>query len=164
MTGLTVRPDPYRFQTGENMSGIIVGIDGSGHSQAALDWAVREAGVHQAPLTVLTVHEVAASGWGGTMVYQADDAIREENRKAAQEAVDQAVQKAAGPVPTEVTVRAVSGTPAEALVEASRDADLLVVGSRGAGGFARLLLGSVSTEVSHHAACPIVIVPSGGRQ
>jgi nucleotide-binding universal stress UspA family protein len=146
------------------MSGIIVGIDGSGHSQAALEWAVREAGVHHAPLIVLTVHEVAASGWGGTVIYQADDAIREENRKAAQEAVDQAVQKAGGPVPADVTVRAVSGTPAEALIEASREADLLVVGSRGAGGFARLLLGSVSTEVSHHAACPIVIVPSGGRQ
>jgi nucleotide-binding universal stress UspA family protein len=146
------------------MSGIIVGIDGSGHSEAALEWAVREAGVHQAPLTVLTVHEVAASGWGGTMVYQADDAIREENRKAAQEAVDQVLQKASGPVPADVTVRAVSGTPAEALIEASRDADLLVVGSRGAGGFTRLLLGSVSAEVSHHAACPIVIVPGGGRR
>lgn len=64
------------------MSGIIVGIDGSGHSQAALEWAVREAGVRQAPPTVLTVHEVAASGWGGTVVYQADDAIRDQNRKA----------------------------------------------------------------------------------
>jgi nucleotide-binding universal stress UspA family protein len=146
------------------MSGIIVGIDGSGHSQAALEWAVREAGVHQVPLTVLTVHEVAASGWGGTIVYQADDAIREENRKAAQEAVDQALQKAGGPVPPEVTVRAVSGTPAAALIDASSDADLLVVGSRGAGGFARLMLGSVSTEVSHHAHCPIVIVPAGGRE
>jgi nucleotide-binding universal stress UspA family protein len=146
------------------MSGIIVGIDGSGHSAAALEWAVREAGVHHAPLTVLTVHEVAASGWGGTMVYQADDAIREENRKSAQEAVDQVLQKASGPTPADVTVRAVSGTPAEALIDASREADLLVVGSRGAGGFSRLLLGSVSTEVSHHAACPIVIVPSGGRR
>jgi nucleotide-binding universal stress UspA family protein len=145
------------------MSGIIVGIDGSGHSAAALEWAVREAGVHHAPLTVLTVHEVAASGWGGTMVYQADDAIREENRKSAQEAVDQVLQKASGPTPADVTVRAVSGTPAEALIDASREADLLVVGSRGAGGFSRLLLGSVSTEVSHHAACPIVIVPAGGR-
>lgn len=146
------------------MSGIIVGIDGSGHSQAALKWAVREAGAHHAPLTVLTVHEVAASGWGGSVVYQEDDALREENRKAAQEAADQAVQEAGGAGPSEVTVRAVSGTPAEALIDASRDADLLVVGSRGAGGFARLLLGSVSTEVSHHAACPIVIVPSGGRR
>ena len=146
------------------MPGIIVGIDGSGHSQAALEWAVREAGIRQAPLTVLTVHEVAASGWGGSMVYPADDAIREENRKAAQEAADQAVQQAGAQAPPAVTVQAVSGTPAEALVEASRDADLLVVGSRGAGGFARLLLGSVSTEVSHHAHCPIVIVPAGPRE
>jgi nucleotide-binding universal stress UspA family protein len=145
---------------GENMSGIIVGIDGSGHSEAALDWAIREAAIRNAPLTVLTVHEVAASGWGGTVIYPADESIREQNRKAAQEAADRAAQKANGQQPPSITVRAVSGTPAEVLIDASREADLLVVGSRGAGGFARLLMGSVSTEVSHHAVCPIVIVPA----
>ena len=51
------------------------------------------------------------------------------------------------------------GDPAEELVKASRDADLLVVGSRGSGGFARLLMGSVSSQVTHHAACPVVIIP-----
>jgi len=51
------------------------------------------------------------------------------------------------------------GDAAEELVRASRDADLLVVGSRGSGGFAKLLVGSVSSQVTHHAACPVVIVP-----
>ena len=61
----------------------------------------------------------------------------------------------------EVTVSASAGDPAEELVKASRDADMLVVGSRGSGGFARLLMGSVSSQVTHHAACPVVIIPGG---
>jgi nucleotide-binding universal stress UspA family protein len=58
-----------------------------------------------------------------------------------------------------VTVRAVNGFAAQELIEASRDADLLVVGSRGGGGFARMLLGSISDQVAHHAHCPVVVVP-----
>ena len=57
----------------------------------------------------------------------------------------------------------VTGDVAEELVRASRDADLIVVGSRGGGGFAKLLMGSVSSQVTHHAECPIVVIP-GPRQ
>jgi nucleotide-binding universal stress UspA family protein len=61
--------------------------------------------------------------------------------------------------PASVEVRAVNGFAAQDLIEASRDADLLVVGSRGGGGFARLLLGSISDQVVRHAHCPVVVVP-----
>ena len=64
------------------------------------------------------------------------------------------VAKEIGETVPEVTVSVTEGDPAEELVKASRDADLLVVGSRGSGGFARLLMGSVSSQVTHHAACP----------
>jgi nucleotide-binding universal stress UspA family protein len=59
----------------------------------------------------------------------------------------------------DITVSATTGDMAEELVRASRDADMLVVGSRGSGGFARLLMGSVSSQVTHHAECPVVVIP-----
>lgn len=141
------------------MTGIIAGVDGSTYSRAALDWAMREAAIHQQPLTVLTVEEVAASGWHGTLVFPADHKLRDKAQLAAQELVDKAALQLGELAPPSVTVRAVIGIPAAELIEASRDADLLVVGSRGAGGFARLMMGSVSSQVSHHAHCPVVIVP-----
>jgi nucleotide-binding universal stress UspA family protein len=141
------------------MSGIIVGIDSSTHSHNALEWAVREAAIRHQPLTVLTVEEVATSGWHGTLVFPADHELEDRAQRAAQEIADKAVQQFGEGAPESVTVRAVIGIPAAELVEASRDADLLVVGSRGAGGFARLMIGSVSSQVSHHAHCPVVIVP-----
>jgi nucleotide-binding universal stress UspA family protein len=140
------------------MSGIFVGVDGSTHSQTALDWATREAGIHHAPLTVITVHEVAASGWGGSLEFPADEIMREEERKAVQEAVDQTVAQLGDAAPPEITVQALIGQPAPLLIEASKGADLLVVGSRGSGGFSRLLLGSVSNQVAEHAQCPVTII------
>lgn len=62
--------------------------------------------------------------------------------------------------PPSVNIRSVSGVPAEQLLKAAADADMLVVGSRGAGGFARLLLGSVSSQVVRHAHCPVVVIPA----
>jgi nucleotide-binding universal stress UspA family protein len=100
------------------MSGILVGVDGSQHSRAALRWAIHEAVQHHAPLTA----------------------------------------NEAGETPPEIYVSVARGDPAAELVKASRDADTLVVGSRGSGRFARLLMGSVSTKVTHHAVCPVVVV------
>lgn len=139
------------------MPGIYVGIDGSSHSQIALDWAMREAGIRHEPLTVIAVHEVPASGWGGMIVYPQDQQLRDQTRKAAQEAVDKAAA-ALGDAAPPVTVQAGIGLPPEQLIEASKDADLIVVGSRGVGGFTRLLMGSTSSQVSQHAHCPVVIV------
>ncbi len=141
------------------MSGIVVGIDGSGNSQQALEWAVKEAAALQAPLTVLAVHQVAANHWTGSpLIYPEDIPEQEKARQAAEEAVTKAVSQGGDAKPASVTVRAVSGLAARELIEASRDADLVVVGSRGAGGFASLLMGSVSSQVVNHAACPVVVV------
>ena len=79
----------------------------------------------------------------------------------AQEETDDALSKLGDETrPPTVTVRAVTGLPAEELLAAAADADMIVVGSRGAGGFKRLLLGSVSTQVTHHARCPVVVIPA----
>jgi nucleotide-binding universal stress UspA family protein len=147
------------------MSGIIVGVDGSGHSQRALEWAVREAGLRQTSLTVLTVHQ-ALVGWGGGPVSypMSDDSSTEQAGKQAQRETDQVLEGFAGERPTEVTVRAVHGLPAEELLHAADGADMIVMGSRGTGGFARLLLGSVTSQVAHHAHCPVVIIPADKHQ
>ncbi len=142
------------------MPGIIVGIDGSDHSRHALEWSIREAAVRHAPLTVLTVQQVVAGYWGGPVVYPGDQDLTEA-RKIAEEETDSVLEKFEPESrPSSVSVRAVVGLPAEALLQAAEGADMLVVGSRGAGGFKRLLMGSVSIQVTHHARCPVVVIPS----
>ena len=141
------------------MPGILVGIDGSDHSRKALEWAVHEAGVRGTSLTVLAVHQVAANHWTGDPETYASDAPETDMvRQAAEDAVQKAVSQVGGPAPTSVTVRAVTGVAAHELVAASADADLVVVGSRGGGGFARMVLGSVSSQVASHAAAPVVVI------
>jgi nucleotide-binding universal stress UspA family protein len=141
------------------MPGIVVGIDGSEHSHRVLEWAVREAALRQAPLTVLTVHQVAGSHWtGNPIVYPEDKPEEAKARQAAEEAVSQVIGEVGDSKPASVTVRAVSGLPASELIEQSKGADLMVVGSRGGGGFVGLLMGSVSDQVAKHAACPVVVV------
>ena len=141
------------------MSGIVVGIDASTHSMAALNWALREAAVKQVPLTVVTVEIVAASGWGGSQVYGADYELRDKAQKAAEEAVAGVTQSLGADAPQSVTVKAVLGQPAEQLIEAAKGADQLVLARRGTGGFNRLTVGSVTNQVIHHAECPVTIVP-----
>ncbi len=142
------------------MTGITVGVDGSHHAHRALDWAMRRAAVHHAPLTVVAVHEVAASGWtGNPIILPADEPELEKTRQAAEEAVAKAAIHLGESQPASVTVRAVNGFPAEELVNASRDADLVVVGFHGASRFAHLVLGSVSDKVVHQAHCPVMVVP-----
>ena len=145
------------------MPGITVGVDGSEQSLKALDWAVREAGLRGSPLTVLAVNQVATNYWTGhPESYPADQAATDAARRAAEEAVQKAVTQAGEPGPASITVRAVSGVPAQELADASSGSDLLVVGSRGGGGgrFAKLVLGSVTSKVVAHAACPVVVIPA----
>jgi nucleotide-binding universal stress UspA family protein len=145
------------------MPGIIVGVDGSGHSQRALFRAIKEAAAHHAPLTVLTVHQAVVGFGGGPVFYPEDTTETERAREAAQAETGKVLAEAGEPRPASVTVKAVHGFPAEVLIDASRDADMIVLGSRGTGGFGRLLMGSVTSQVAHHATCPVLIVPPENR-
>lgn len=121
---------------------------------------MKEAAAQHAHLTVVTVHEVPINGWTGHPdILGADVPELEKTRQAAQDMVSKAAVQLGESRPSSVTIHAVNGFPADELINASRDADLLVVGSRGAGGFARLMMGSVSNQVAHHAHCPVVVVP-----
>lgn len=147
------------------MAGITVGFDGSHSAQRALEWAMSEAAVRHDPLTVLTVHPVAVSGWTGNPVVLAEDTP--EVRKARQAVEDAVAKTAAGVGPPDVgavTVQGVSGVPCDELIRASDDADLVVVGARGMSGMRRMLLGSVSTTVLHHARCPVAVIPDAGSR
>ena len=145
------------------MSGILVGVDGSGHSQRALEWAAREAAARHTSLTVLTVQQAVRGFWGGTLDYGEDRPLVDKAREMAQAETDQVLAGLGESRPESVTVKAVHGYPAEELMKAGADADMIVVGSHGGGGFARQLLGSTASKVSHHATTPILIVPSEQR-
>jgi len=144
------------------MSGIVVGIDGSHNASHALEWAMAEATLRKTDLTVITVHSVPATYWSKQPLKLAGEDERvAEARAAAEEAISKASQTLGDSKPASVTVTALSGFPAQTLVDASETADLVVVGSRGGGGFGALVLGSISSQVVHHAKCPVVVVPAG---
>ncbi len=142
------------------MPGIIVGVDGSGHSQRALVWAMKEAALRHETLNVITVHQAVKGYYGTAVVNPEDRALTEQARAAAQAEADKALAELGESRPDAVTVRAVNGFPVEELLAAAEDADMIVLGSRGAGGFTRLLLGSVSSQIAQHAHCPVLIVPA----
>jgi nucleotide-binding universal stress UspA family protein len=141
------------------MPGIIVGIDGSAQSRQALEWAVNEASVRHQPLTVLTVNQGSSP-----VAYPRDLHRAKQAREAARVEADSALKQVGNEswLPP-VVVLAVTGLPAQELLNAAADADMIVVGSRGAGGFKRLLMGSVSSQVTHHAHCPVVVIPADDR-
>jgi nucleotide-binding universal stress UspA family protein len=142
------------------MSVIVVGVDHSAGAKEALRFALEEARLRRATLGAVHAWQlryVGLSGIGPGFPLVGDEL--HEFRDAAAADLDSTLREAipdtAG---VQVERRVVEGAPAAVLVEESRDADLLVVGSRGLGGFAQLLLGSVSQECAHHAECPVVIV------
>jgi nucleotide-binding universal stress UspA family protein len=136
---------------------IVVGVDGSDASKAALRWAVEEAGLRHA--RVQAVHAwwiVPMLEPGGPLAPDASDWGAEDATERVRTFVTDTVGEQ---TEVEITPLAIQGEQASAaLVDAAKEADLLVVGSRGGGGFSGLLLGSVSQQCAHHAPCPIVIV------
>jgi nucleotide-binding universal stress UspA family protein len=140
------------------METIVVGVDGSDTSAKALRWALREARLRGAKVRV--VH-----AWSYPQVSTYHGAAHVLTIPFAQEAaalLDRGVEDAASDAEgVEIEKQIVEGEAAPALVEAARDASMLVVGSRGLGGFSGLLLGSVSQQCAHHATCALVIVREG---
>jgi nucleotide-binding universal stress UspA family protein len=140
------------------MTKIVVGVDASESSARALAWAADEARLRGVTLEAVYVWELpvfVASPFGAMPI---DTRAAEESAQAEFYALVDGVDASKLPAPVERTFAA--GSPAAQLLEAAADAELLVVGSRGHGGFAGLLLGSVSQQVSQHSRCPVVIVPA----
>jgi nucleotide-binding universal stress UspA family protein len=142
------------------MRRIVVGVDGSETSRHALRWAAQEALSHDAELHVVYAWEVHGIGAGiGTTPGRRTASAPEDQRGAAEQLVTDVVKEELGANPPKSIRPSIGrGSAAGVLLEASKGADLLVVGSRGSGGFAGLLLGSVSTKMANHASCPVVIV------
>jgi nucleotide-binding universal stress UspA family protein len=141
------------------MAVIVVGIDNSDESKAALRFALEEAKLRQATLRVVHAWQYGYIGALGIEAYPALGGETKELRDATETAFEETLRESIRETDTvEIERRVVEGRPAAALVDESHGADLLVVGSRGHGGFAGLLLGSVSQQCAYHAACPVVIV------
>jgi nucleotide-binding universal stress UspA family protein len=140
------------------MGVIAVGVDGSDQSLPALQWAAQEAAAHGHVLRVVTAWSIpvtALSPGGLPAPFPAGEL--EGDARAAQEAL---LAKADIPAGVEVEHCLVEGGPGAVMLDQSESADLLVIGTRGHGGFKGLLLGSVGQQVTGHAACPVVVVPS----
>jgi nucleotide-binding universal stress UspA family protein len=143
---------------------IVVGVDGSEGAKAALRFALDEAKLRQSRLRVVHTWQIRYSGGFGMEGFGPLVGADFEVRRAAEGVLHAVLQEAAPDADGLVIERTVAeGGAATVLVDESRNADLLVVGSRGLGGFAGLLLGSVGQQCAHHAACPVVIVHASSR-
>ena len=133
---------------------VVVGVDGSDRSEAALDYGFAHAARHGLPLRALHLYPNYAT----MLAYPMPPPDRDRVRDSAERFLGQAVDRWSTKHPdVPATYLVAEGTPAHRLAEASEDASLLVVGSRGHGGFAGLLLGSVSQAVVRHAHCPVAV-------
>ena len=142
-----------------NRGRIVVGVDGSPASKAALSWALNEARLRHAPVEAVHAWQfpaIAVTHFGAEAV---PVFAREDIEKAADEMLQETVKEVARDhCDVAVTATLTQGRPGDALLTVAEGADLLVVGSRGHGGFTGLLLGSVSNHIVHHAQCPVVII------
>lgn len=139
------------------MDGIVVGIDGSPNSLDALRWAAREARVRDVTLHVVGTYTTPIMSTGYELAVPDPADLEAAATTALQAAVD-TVRDEGGLEGVEVDLRAVEGHAGERLISLSEDAEMLVVGSRGHGGFMGLLLGSVTTYAVNHSICPVTVV------
>jgi nucleotide-binding universal stress UspA family protein len=140
---------------------VVVGYDATNHSDAALDWAVQYARTHGRPVLVVNAA-------GTPVVYDTFGGVaenRKELRILGRRVTDRALVRARETAPEiDVTAHVALGNAEEVLLDSVEGAHLLVVGSRGRGSVASLLLGSVSVGVSAHAPCPVVVVRTGSER
>jgi nucleotide-binding universal stress UspA family protein len=136
---------------------ILVGVDGSRGSRKALTWAAAEAADHGADLVVLHVWERRLLPPAGNPSVPTGD-IPDESQGAAEDLIQVIKEELGEDPPVLAQPRVKQGRPAEVLIEESAGANLLVVGTRGHGGFAGLVLGSVSQHVAAYAQCPVTVV------
>jgi nucleotide-binding universal stress UspA family protein len=145
---------------------IVVGVDSSEGAKAALRFALEEAKLRCTRLRVVHTWQFGYIGVSGIEGFSpVVGADLGDVRRTAEVALERILHEVA-PEPNGVVIerRVSEGAPATVLVDESREADLLVVGSRGHGGFAGLLLGSVSQQCAHHAGCPVVIVHASSNE
>lgn len=144
---------------------VVVGVDGSAASDEALRFAVREAQLRDATLRIVTSHDLAAVTYGYAGMFDIgpfEDGLRLAAESLVATAADSVAASSKGS-PVQVETVVVQGRASQVLLEAAKGAALLVVGARGAGAFSRLMMGSTSTEVVHHAHIPVAIVPCAER-
>lgn len=145
------------------MNTVVVGVDGSRGGEAALRFAAEEAALRTATLRVVAAYHVPTPVYAGGILPPVD--FITGFREAAEDIVGGAASEAEELWPgIAVETKVSEGQPADELVREAEGANLLVVGSRGLGGFKRLLLGSVSQQCAHHAPCPVVIVPTPAEE
>jgi nucleotide-binding universal stress UspA family protein len=137
---------------------IVVGLDGSESSMQALDWAIRQAQLTDASVLVVVAWHIPTS-WGWGMAVAPATLPQQDAEKMLEDVLEPVRQKHPG---VAIESRVTEGHPAAVLVDASRGADLVVVGSRGHGEFAGMLLGSVSEHCVSNAHCPVVVLRGNG--
>lgn len=136
---------------------IVVGVDGSPGSRKALTWAAAEAAAHDAELVVVNVWEHTLMPPAGS-VSVSERFVPDSSQRTADDLVQVIRDELGDDPPVLVRPEVKQGRPAKVLIEESADADLLVVGKRGHGGFVGLVLGSVSQHVAAYAKCPVTVV------
>jgi nucleotide-binding universal stress UspA family protein len=136
---------------------VVVGVDGSAESIAALRWAARYATASGARVRALLAWHYPGAV-GGPPIEKAPEAIHEQTDAQMHETLDTAMAKAYEGLAAGVEKSTAYGHPAQVLIEASKEADLLVVGRHGHGAFTGMLLGSVSIHCVTGAHCPVVVI------
>jgi nucleotide-binding universal stress UspA family protein len=161
---MDVEAIPVTIQdTRKNPARIVVGVDGSAESKAALRWAAKLAPALGCAITAMTAWQFpAVVGMSPAVMNVGMAPYFPESWHPEQDArdlLDSTVQEVfADERPVDLVLSIAYGQPASVLLEASEDSTMLIVGSRGHGGFAGLLLGSVSSACAEHATCPVLVV------